>query len=80
MYQIAAIVEEEMGGTSRYSTFLTSLVKHLLNDTSLDLCRRFADSLHKALYHDLYTYTRARVGGRTLIDALEPFVNTFKDT
>lgn len=80
--QIAAIVEEEMGGTSGgiYSIYLTSLVKNLLNDTSLDLYSRFADSLHKALYLDLYNYTRARVGGRTLIDALEPFVSTFKDT
>lgn len=46
----------------------------------MNLCEIFAGSLHNALYQGLYKYTRARVGGRTLIDALEPFVNTFNDT
>lgn len=80
--QIANIVEDKMGGTSGglYSIFLTSLIKHLQDCTTLNLCEMFASSLHNALYQGLYKYTRARVGGRTLIDALEPFVNTFNDT
>lgn len=80
--QIANIVEDKMGGTSGglYSIFLTSLIKSLQDCTTLNLCEMFAGSLHNALYQGLYKYTRARVGGRTLIDALEPFVNTLNDT
>lgn len=80
--QIAAIVEDKMGGTSGgvYSIFLISFIKNLRNYESLETVEPFANSLYNGLYLGLYNYTRARVGGRTLIDTLEPFVNTFKDT
>lgn len=74
---ITEVVEERMGGTSGgiYAIFLTSLVKHLqeCKDTEIPL---IAEALHGALYEGLFKYTKARVGGRTLVDTLQPFVDS----
>lgn len=78
--QITDIVETEMGGTSGglYSIFLSAIGKSLKHkedkegsyELSIDA---MAPALHSAM-ESLFKYTRARAGGRTLIDALQPFV------
>lgn len=81
LLQITEFVEDSMGGTSGgiYSIFLTSLVQNLKTADKVDN-ELVADAFHKALYDGLFKYTKARVGGRTLVDTLQPFVDTFKDT
>lgn len=78
---ITEVVEERMGGTSGgiYAIFLTSFVKHLQQkkDTHIELV---ADALNCALYEGLFKYTKARVGGRTLVDTLQPFVDTLAES
>lgn len=85
---IAEIVQDSMGGTSGglYALFLTSLAKSLNHTNSVsekpekslsvDL---FAKALPRAL-ESLGGYTNARVGDRTLMDALIPFVETLEKT
>lgn len=75
--QITELVEDSMGGTSGglYSIFLSSFAQNLRNSSSNDLPL----SLKVAL-KSLFQYTKARVGDRTLIDALDPFVNTLYDS
>ena len=64
-----------MGGTSGalYCIFLSSLAQELWTAPT------FADALKGALEH-LLKYTRARLGDRTCLDCLIPFVETFKST
>lgn len=80
--RVTEIVEKEMGGTSGgiYSIFFTSLVFQLQNIKGGFSVPKFADAMHKALHDGLFKYTKARVGGRTLVDALEPFVDALKET
>ncbi|EGV61383.1 Dihydroxyacetone kinase 2 [Yamadazyma tenuis] len=79
--RITEIVEENMGGTSGgiYSIYLTALVHQLqsLPDVSVESVGK---ALYKALYDGLFKYTNARVGGRTLVDTLQPFVDTLSET
>lgn len=77
LYQITDLVEGSMGGTSGgiYSIFLTALVNEMQDEKSLDL-DSLAKAFHNALYNGLFKYTKARVGGRTLIDTLQPFVDS----
>lgn len=81
IYKITELVEESMGGTSGglYSIFLTSLSQNLQKskDTSID---SISQALHNALYDGLFKYTNARVGGRTLVDTLQPFVDSLSKT
>lgn len=79
--QITEFVEDSMGGTSGgiYSIFLTALVQHLKNAEKVDI-DTVADAFYKALHDGLFKYTKARVGGRTLVDTLQPFVDTFQKT
>lgn len=66
-------LEVNMGGTSGalYCIFLSSLSQCLWDAPTL------ADALQSALEH-LLKYTRARLGDRTCLDCLIPFVETLK--
>lgn len=78
---ITELVEDNMGGTSGgiYAIYLTSFVKHLqeLKNTDVALV---AGAMKQALYEGLFKYTKARKGGRTLVDTLQPFVDTLVET
>ncbi|ODV97970.1 hypothetical protein PACTADRAFT_461, partial [Pachysolen tannophilus NRRL Y-2460] len=78
LVQITDIVESNMGGTSGglYSIFISSLahsLRHSNDDGSMQ------EALKQAL-NSLFKYTRARIGDRTIIDTLQPFIDTFYDT
>lgn len=64
-----------MGGTSGalYCIFLSALA------TAISTSGSFADALVEAQTH-LLQYTKARVGDRTCIDCLVPFVEGLKET
>ncbi|KAE8444002.1 hypothetical protein EG329_001131 [Mollisiaceae sp. DMI_Dod_QoI] len=68
-------LEINMGGTSGalYCIFLSSLAQQLWDAPTL------ADALKGAL-DELLKYTRARLGDRTCIDCLIPFVETLRET
>ncbi|KAM9903629.1 hypothetical protein OXX79_003236 [Metschnikowia pulcherrima] len=70
-----------MGGTSGgiYAIFLTSLVKNLQESDSSDVAS-IASALKNALYDGLFKYTKARQGGRTLVDTLQPFVDKYVES
>lgn len=70
-----------MGGTSGglYSIFLTALVKQLKELKEIST-QTVGEAFYRALHDGLFKYTRARVGGRTLIDTLQPFVDTLYET
>lgn len=78
---IADIVEDSMGGTSGglYCIYLSALASGIREskEKQLDL-KAFAFASKSAL-DVLYKYTKARKGGRTLIDALEPFVEALSN-
>ncbi|PVH15610.1 dihydroxyacetone kinase [Candidozyma duobushaemuli] len=78
---ITEIVEDEMGGTSGgiYAIFLTSFAKNLQQAKSIDV-KSVSKALSDALYEGLFKYTKARKGGRTLVDTLQPFVDTLVET
>lgn len=79
---ISHIVENSMGGTSGglYSIFFSGLVVGIketkAKELSIDV---FAQACQTAL-ETLSKYTQARVGDRTLMDALVPFVETLNKT
>lgn len=75
--EIMEIVEEKMGGTSGgiYLIYLTALVKQLKHSEGKFSVQSLAKAMHSALYDGLFKYTKARVGGRTLVDTLQPFVD-----
>ena len=66
-------LEVNMGGTSGalYCIFLTALAASLASSSSI------AEALEKALA-ELCKYTRARLGDRTMMDALIPFIDSLK--
>ncbi|KAK6455612.1 dihydroxyacetone kinase [Scheffersomyces xylosifermentans] len=78
---ITELVEDSMGGTSGgiYSIYLTSLLQNFQNFDELTV-KTFGEAAYIALYDGLFKYTRARVGGRTLVDTLQPFVDTLKNS
>lgn len=78
---ITEIVEDKMGGTSGgiYAIYLTSFAKNLQQAKSIDV-KLVAKAMSDALYEGLFKYTKARKGGRTLVDTLEPFVDTLVET
>ncbi|ANB15800.1 Dak2p [Sugiyamaella lignohabitans] len=78
---ISDIVEDSMGGTSGglYSIFLSALAQGVALSNSEVLDRPTLAFASKHALERLYVYTKARVGGRTLIDALDPFVHALGD-
>lgn len=76
--KITEAVEDSMGGTSGgiYSIYLTAVCQYLQKspDTS---AKSVSKVLYQALYEGLFKYTKARIGGRTLVDTLQPFVDQF---
>ncbi|PMD47444.1 Dak phosphatase [Hyaloscypha variabilis F] len=68
-------LEVNMGGTSGalYCIFLSSLAQNLRDAPN------FPTALKESLDH-LLKYTRARLGDRTCLDCLIPFVETLKET
>lgn len=78
---ITELVEDHMGGTSGgiYAIYLTSFVKNLQQAKNTDVSL-VAGAMKSALYEGLFKYTKARKGGRTLVDTLQPFVDTLVDT
>ncbi|KAK6463020.1 Dak1 domain-containing protein [Scheffersomyces coipomensis] len=81
LWVITELVEDNMGGTSGglYSIFLTALTQNLQKENELTV-KTFADASRKAMYEGLFKYTKARVGGRTLVDVLQPFIDELYDT
>lgn len=79
--RITEFVEDSMGGTSGgiYSIYLTALVQYLKLADKVDSAA-VANAFYKALHDGLFKYTKARVGGRTLVDTLQPFVDTYHET
>lgn len=76
--QIAGIIEETMGGTSGaiYAIYLNAVSSALEEVTvTKDMQIMIAGALQQGL-KELCKYTSARVGGRTMMDALIPFVET----
>lgn len=78
---ITEIVEDSMGGTSGgiYAIYLTSLVKNILDLKKADISQ-VSQAMKGALYDGLFKYTKARQGGRTLVDTLQPFVDVFSES
>lgn len=86
--ELGDLVESAMGGTSGglYSIFISSMGTYLKRKDDASKGKGFtvdekvfAETLEAGLL-GLEKYTRARVGDRTLMDALIPFVETLKDT
>lgn len=75
---IADIVEDSMGGTSGglYCIFLSALAKGVRDTGSTQLDEKTLATASKTALDSLFNYTKARKGDRTLIDALQPFVET----
>ncbi|VEU22910.1 DEKNAAC104182 [Brettanomyces naardenensis] len=87
--QIADILETEMGGTSGglYSIFVSGMVSSLKEQEKkkeggkgFKVDKRVLSKTLKDALGTLEKYTRARVGDRTLMDALIPFVEKFEET
>lgn len=82
IFNLANLLEDSMGGTSGgiYSIFMSSLAVALKKENALEFnVKLLAKGLEEAL-ESLFKYTRARVGDKTLIDALEPFISTLSKT
>lgn len=75
---LAALVRElevSMGGTSGalYCIYLTALAGSLANESSVPKAL-------KAALEQFFDYTNARLGDRTMMDALIPFIDTFAES
>ncbi|ODV76864.1 dihydroxyacetone kinase [Suhomyces tanzawaensis NRRL Y-17324] len=79
--EITELVEDSMGGTSGgiYSIYLTALVQNIQKSKDVSV-KSLAEAFYKALYDGLFKYTKARIGGRTLVDTLQPFVDSLHKT
>jgi dihydroxyacetone kinase len=82
LQQISVLVGDAMGGTSGaiYGIFLNSLVASLneaLVHESVTRDAKILGTSGQSALRKLETYTKARKGHRTLMDALIPFVETF---
>lgn len=73
--QLVSELEVNMGGTSGalYCIYLTAFAGALASETSVP------KALKSAL-NSLCKYTRARLGDRTMMDALIPFIDTLEST
>ena len=79
---LAGLVEDTMGGTSGalYSIYLSALAQGVAQSNAsridMNVIAKAADFALKALGK----YTPARVGDRTLVDALVPFVKQLNES
>jgi triose/dihydroxyacetone kinase / FAD-AMP lyase (cyclizing) len=73
---IARLVEDTMGGTSGalYSIYLSALAQGVSSQSSQRITLATISSAAEFALQALGKYTPARVGDRTLVDALDPFV------
>lgn len=73
--QLVSELEVNMGGTSGalYCIYLTALAGALASESSVSKALRVA-------LEQLMKYTRARLGDRTMMDALIPFIDTLEST
>jgi hypothetical protein len=73
--ELVSDLEVNMGGTSGalYCIYLTALAGALASESTIP------DAL-KAALQQLMKYTRARLGDRTMMDALIPFIETLKSS
>lgn len=85
LHNLSEVIEESMGGTSGglYSIFISGCLSGLLEETANSDNEVGLDSSLLANVLDngldvLFKYTKAREGDSTMIDALEPFIRTFK--
>lgn len=83
--EITDTVESTMGGTSGglYSIFISSMNTYLKDQDSGESKDVDLDMMIKALgagLKGLQKYTKAKVGDRTLMDALIPFIETITET
>lgn len=83
--QLTNIIETEMGGTSGgiYCVFISGIAHSFIDQEKAGGFAVDSESMATALTAALTTlekYTKARVGDRTLMDALIPFVETFAST
>ncbi|CAI4879816.1 BPG_G0016960.mRNA.1.CDS.1 [Saccharomyces cerevisiae] len=74
------MVEDSMGGTSGglYSIYLSALAQGVRDSGDKELTGGNFQKASNVALDALYKYTRARPGYRTLIDALQPFVEALK--
>jgi dihydroxyacetone kinase len=85
--QIAIVAETKMGGTSGaiYAIFINAVAEALENidldaiSNKQSTSQVMSVALSKGL-EDLFKFTTAREGHRTLMDTLIPFVTTFSQT
>ncbi|KAL3703877.1 Dihydroxyacetone kinase 2 [Talaromyces marneffei ATCC 18224] len=85
--QIAVVAETKMGGTSGaiYAIFINAVAEALENihihatSNKQSISKILSTALRKGL-EDLFKFTTAREGHRTLMDVLIPFVTTFNQT
>ncbi|KAK0549244.1 hypothetical protein OC846_003400 [Tilletia horrida] len=86
--QIGEVVESSMGGTSGaiYALFFSAMRSSLLTQDSASAAQNDTESPAFWGHHasqalqSLYEFTPARIGDRTLIDALDPFVTTLAES
>jgi len=83
LYKVVQIVENTMDGTSGalYAIYLNSLVHSLrAQGSSGDATPKVWGAALKQASEALSKYTPAQPGDRTLVDALQPFVETLNST
>ena len=80
--QISEIIEDKMGGTSGalYAIFISALAKGIQNSGCTEASVECFSRAAEFALASLSKYTPARIGDRTLMDALEPFVMTLKSS
>ncbi len=79
---IAAIVEDNMGGTSGalYSIYLSALAQGVAQSGESSVSLAVMAKAAQFALTALGKYTPARVGDRTLVDALDPFVKELNES
>lgn len=79
---LAALVEDNMGGTSGalYSIYLSALAQGISQTNSSKVTIAVISKAAEFALEALGKYTPARVGDKTLVDALDPFVRELSDS
>ena len=79
---LAALVEDTMGGTSGalYSIYLSALAQGVAQSNESKVTVPVLAKAAEFALAALGKYTPARVGDRTLVDALDPFVQELSES